>query len=211
MENFYVLLYVMNNFLIKYFEIVGFVLWWITWLSINRISNIIDWNIRISVVILIVCWGLFVYWFITKNKLLSFKYNVEKGAWKKEIIYDKEVWICENNPMFQIKKGNDCFDFTEMRTQAYPDAYWSYKYTVELITNGIIIKTLTWVSCDWWRVHVPIPKQEVIQKSDSIDDIEVKYYWDKDSIEFKIGKIIGDFYAYNDMEGIARVSEIEIR
>ena len=113
--------------------------------------------------------------------------------------------------MFQIKKWDDSSDFTETRTQVYPDSDGSHKYTVELLSNGIITKTLTWISCDWGRIHVPLPKQEIIEKSEKFGDIEIKYYWDSSSIEFKIGKIIGEFYAYKNIEWVARASNIEIR
>jgi hypothetical protein len=201
----------MNNFLIKYFEIAGFILWWIVWLSINRITDFVKINIWFSIIVFIICIILFIYWFITKNKLISFEYNLEKWKRRKENIYDKEVRICENNPIFQIKKWDDYWEFTEPRTQVYPDNNWSGKYTVELITNGVITKTLFWVYCDWWRISVPIPKQEVLQKSEKMHDIEVKYYWNKNSIEFKVGKIIWEFYIYKNIEWIARVSKIEIR
>jgi len=39
----------------------------------------------------------------------------------------------------------------------------------------------------------------------------VAFYWRKDSIEFKLTELIGNFYIYNDIYGIAKMSQIEIR
>lgn len=162
-------------------------------------------------ILLFICIGFFIYGFITKNKLISLKYNLKNWKRKKEHIYDKEVRICENNPSFQIKKWDDYWDFTETRTQVYPDSNWSGKYTVEIINNWVIIKTLFRVYCDWGRISVPLPKQDIIQKSEKFDDIEVKYYWEKDSLEFQVGSIIGEFYIYKNLEWIAKRSKIEIK
>lgn len=195
----------MNNILIKYFEIIWFILWIIIWLSVNWITDFYKVNIYFSVPILIITIIWFIYWLITKNKIISFDYNIEKWKWKKELIYNNEIWICENNPMFQIKKWDNYWDFSESWTQVYPDKNWSWKYSIELLINWVIIKTLYWIYCDWHKISVPLPKIE------NINDSEIVYFWNKNSIEFKVAKIIWEFHIYKNIEWVANISKIEIR
>ena len=201
----------MNNILLRYFEIIGFVLWWIAWLSINRITEIFTINVRWAILVLIICLWLFIYWAITKNKLLNFDYNVSHWKWRKELIYNKTVRICENNPHYQIWIWDDDRPFSEPWTNVYPDNQWNSKCSIELVNNWIIFKTIPRVFCDWQRIWVPLPQQEVIKNKDNIDNDERIYFRNKNSLEYKLGKLIGEFYIHKNMEGISQMSWIEIR
>lgn len=200
----------MNNILIKYFEVISFILWIFAWLSVNWITYNLNLNIWISLLFLILSIVAFIYWFRQKNKITSFEYNIEDWEWQKELIYDKEVWICKNNPMFQIKKWSDYEEFSETWTQVYPNSKWSSRYSVELLSNWVIIKTFNWVFCDWWNINVPMPRMQNLDES-NFTNPKIIYYWKRDSIEFKLARIIGRFYIYKNIEWVAKFSNIEIR
>ena len=76
---------------------------------------------------------------------------------------------------------------------------------VYLSINGNKIKQFIFVAVDGGRIFVPLTK--FINNGNGIR----KYYWEKNSLDFKIGKIIGEFYIYNSIEEIAKRSKIEIK
>jgi hypothetical protein len=49
-----------------------------------------------------------------------------------------------------------------------------------------------------------------LPKIESKDNEDI-YYWERNSLDFKIGKIIGNFYIHNNIEGVAKIVKIEIR
>lgn len=57
---------------------------------------------------------------------------------------------------------------------------------------------------DGGRIFVPLPEQET-------ENNKIKYYWKKHSLQFKVGRVIGHYYIYDSLEGVARQSKIEIR
>jgi len=58
---------------------------------------------------------------------------------------------------------------------------------------------------DGSRIFVPLPRKTVD------DNDKAKYYWEKSSLNFKVGRIIGEYYIYNSLKGIAQHSKIEIK
>jgi hypothetical protein len=57
------------------------------------------------------------------------------------------------------------------------------------------------------RYFVPLPESELIDSGLS----KFRYYWKRDSLEFKLGKIISHFYSvYPTIETFAERCEIEI-
>jgi hypothetical protein len=137
------------------------------------------------------------------DNIEKFEYLLESAHWDKEFIDEKEVWICKKNPLYQVEECDDHSDFTEQWTQVYPDKFGSGKFSVNLKIWGVTVKQLTFVFCDGGRISVPVPRMKVVND-------QLLYYWVENSIEFKLGQKIGNFYIYGDLQGIAAMSKIEI-
>lgn len=139
---------------------------------------------------------------LNRNSLEYFVYLLDNAEWYKEIIDHKEIWICREDCNFKIKNKFLNDDFSEDWTKVYPDKT-AKKYVIFLYINGEPIKELIFISCDGGRIFVNWP------------DIEYKnnkklFYWNKNSVGFKTMKIIGEYYIYKNIEGIAKMSKIKI-
>lgn len=139
------------------------------------------------------------------HNIETFKNYVRDYNWNKEFINHKEFWICEHDSSFQIEISHEPEEFSEEWTQVYPASNQSSKRDIYLVINGSRIKSYIFVSADGGRIFVPLPRKEVDEKG------TVKYYWESNSLDFQIGKIIGEFYIYKSIEKIAERSTIEIR
>lgn len=135
--------------------------------------------------------------------LQKFREYVSNAKWKKEFINNQEIWISEKNNLYQIEVGEKEKDFVEEWTKVYPDKLGSGLYNVNLKINGVPIKEMPFVYCDGGRISVPMPEVRIK------DDKRI-FYWNKNSLEFKIGELIGSFYIYENMEGVAKMSKIGI-
>jgi len=140
----------------------------------------------------------------TPNNIKTFEKRVEESSWSKEFIENKEVWICDDDNAFQIEVDDKSEEFTGEWTKVFPDSNGSGKHKVFLSINGTRIKSHIFVWADGGRILVPLPRIE------SKDD-EITYYWERNSLDFKIGKIIGNFYIHKNMEDVAKMAKIEIR
>jgi len=136
------------------------------------------------------------------NTFKYFELLLEKSEWQKEIIENGEVWVAEENNTFQIQIGEPEGDYCEPWTQKYPDKN-TKGYPVYLKINNTIIKELTFISLDGGRIFVPLPDQKFKNK-------QVNYFWNMNSLEIKVCKIIGKYYIHKNIYGIAKQSKIEI-
>jgi len=139
------------------------------------------------------------------NYLLNFnRFLDDNHRWRKEIIDNKEIWFCEEDNSYQIEIGEKNNDFSEQWTRVYPDKNGSWSKNVYLRVNTLQIKQFLFIYCDGGRILVPLPNRELVNG-------ELSFWFDKDSLEYKIGKIIGDFYIYTSLEGVAKTSNIQIK
>jgi len=138
------------------------------------------------------------------KNIYSFIYYLDKSKWKKELIGNNRIWICEEDETYQIIDKDNYEKFSAEWTQIYPDRLGSGKHSIILKINNIPIKEIIFIYCDGGRISVPLPEME-IKKDKRV------FFWDKNSIEYKLGKIIGHFYIYKDIEGVAEMSKVEIR
>lgn len=137
------------------------------------------------------------------NNIKKFEQLLEEASWVKESIDNKDFWICDSDTMFQVEICDDYRDFTEKWTQVYPDKFGSGRHSVNLKIYGVTIKQLSFIFCDGGRISVPMPDFKIINE-------EIQYFWKKNSLEYKLAKIIGTFYIYDNLEGIADMSKIEL-
>jgi hypothetical protein len=73
-----------------------------------------------------------------------------------------------------------------------------------LYIAGEPIKEVIFISCDGGRIFVSWPD---IEYKEGVENV---FYWDKNSIGYKVMKIIGEYYIYESIEGVANQSGIKI-
>lgn len=139
-----------------------------------------------------------------KNTLAEFERVLEESTWTSEVINDSEVWIADSNNTFQIARGERTHDFRERWTDVHPDSN-SAAYPVYLKINNNVIKELAFISVDGGRIFVPMPEVRPIAGKD-----EVEYFWNMNSLELKVCRVVGRYYIYNDIRGVARRSRIAL-
>ncbi len=154
----------------------------------------------------------------SKSQLQLFEEHVaDTGNWYREFIDKKEIWIFKKDNLFQIHEQNDYSEFSEPWTQVYPDKMGSGKRSVDFVYNGNHIKRFTFIYCDGGRISVALPKSREDKKNiwENKDLLKgsyknIGYFWEAKSLEYKLTKLIGNFYIYKTIEGVAEVSHIDI-
>jgi hypothetical protein len=138
-----------------------------------------------------------------RNTLEEFQRRLESGTWTKQYIDHVETWICDADNTFQIVHGERTHDFTERWTTIYPDRSAS-AHPVFLKIAGVVVKELTFISMDGGRIFVPMAEIR------PIDDDSVQYFWNLNSIEVKVCRVIGSYYIYETLERVAKHSKVEL-
>jgi hypothetical protein len=140
-----------------------------------------------------------------RTSLADFEAMLQSSQWRAETIADANVWICERDNSFQVVQGESDLNetFTERWTEQFPDQQHSGRCPVYLKIGGTIVKEITFVHLDGGRLLVPLPEVRVENKKQI-------FYWRESSAEFKLGEIIGRFYRYNTMYGVASFCDVRI-
>ena len=125
--------------------------------------------------------------------------------WKKVSYNSPEKWIFEGDNSFVIEVSSKSRDFTENWTERFPDK-GSSAVQVLLKINGERVHTpLLFVGVDGWRYFVPCPKRD-----EAYD--EQYYYWDSDSLEYKVFRVIGKVdYLFNNLEEFGKACGVKFR
>ena len=138
-----------------------------------------------------------------RNTLRDFENFLENSKWSKSVIDHTETWMADADNTFQIEQGESTREFQERWATIYPDPN-SSAYPVYLKINGTIIKELTFISMDGGRIFVPMAGVRPASEG------TVEYFWNLNSLEVKVCRIIGSYYIYKTLEGIARMSKVSI-
>ena len=138
-----------------------------------------------------------------KNTLADFEKMLGDSTWTSDSINETEVWIADSDNTFQISRGKRTDDFRERWTDMHPDKY-SSSYPVYLKINNTVIKELPFVAVDGGRIFVPMPEIRPISEDN------VEYFWNISSLGVKVCRIIGKYYIYSDLAGVARRSHITL-
>ena len=133
---------------------------------------------------------------------LYFEHMITAGEWQEKFIDDNVTWICSTDISLKIVIPEATDEFIEPWTQLHPDKVGRRKQ-IKLKINESTILELTFISVDGGRILVPMPRRVVKDNTQT-------FFWEKDSIEFKVGIIIGYYYIHNDIEGVASMSDISI-
>jgi hypothetical protein len=137
------------------------------------------------------------------NTLKYFELLLEKSKWKKEFIGHNEIWVAEENNTFQIySEPQGEWRGHEEWTKTYPDQNATI-YSVYLKINNTTIKELTFITLDGGRIFVPIPDRK-------FENGKASYFWNMNSLEIKVCKIIGYYYIHKNIYDVAKRSKIEI-
>lgn len=136
------------------------------------------------------------------NTLKYFEVLLTSSNWKEEFINHRIVWIAEDNNTFQIQSGDEGDEFNESWTEMYPDQNTRI-YPVYLKIDNSIVKELDFISLDGGRISVPMPDK-------TVEGDKVRYIWNINSLEVKLCKVIGNYYIYEDLAGVARMSKVEL-
>lgn len=137
----------------------------------------------------------------TKN-IQTFKEKLGNSEWDKQIIKATTVHVCRDNSTYQIEIGKPSEQFNEPWSDVYSDKLHSRRIPVYIKIDGQRIQEVSFVSCDGGRIFVPLPNWP--------EEEGGEFYWEKDSLEFKLGEIIGEFHSYGGLSGIAEKSKIKI-
>jgi hypothetical protein len=168
--------------------------------------NILSWILAIfgliaSIVGCLLAYITFINPMFRLKRYLSKTENWEK-IYKNRIKYN---WHYKKHPEFYIEQSDDEEDrdnFTAVESWMgyFPDPSKKL-YLMKVIFNGLVLITEDFISLDGGRYFVPLPRRELVSRSDS----EFKYYYD--SIQYKLGKILGDFYRFNDNNSLDKFME----
>ena len=138
-----------------------------------------------------------------RNTLRDFENLLETSKWTKPVIDRTEIWMADADNTFQIEQGERTREFRERWTTVYPHPD-SAAYPVYLKINDTTIKELTFISMDGGRILVPMAG--VRQVSEGV----VEYFWNLNSLEVKVCRIVGSNYRHQDLEGVARMSKVSV-
>jgi hypothetical protein len=137
-----------------------------------------------------------------KDTLASFELMLTQGTWRHEYLDDQPTWICDQRASLKIVKGEATEPFDEEWTRLYPDKS-AKRCDVHLRINDSTIKSLIFVHLDGHRIVVTMPRRVVLGS-------KPLYFWEKDSLEFKVGRIIGEYYIHESIENVAKISDVAI-
>ena len=138
-----------------------------------------------------------------RTTLPDFEEMLARSTWTKSLIDHTEVWIADADNTFQILRGERSSEFTERWTKAHPDPN-SASYPIYLKIAGSVVKELTFISVDGGRIFVPMPEARPLPGG-SMD-----YFWNLGTLAVKVCRVVGEYYRYNDLEGVAHRSKVSI-
>ncbi len=136
-----------------------------------------------------------------RNTLSDFEDLLRTSTWTKTFVEHTEIWMADADNTFQIEQGENNREFRERWTNVYPDSN-STEYPVYLKINGTTIKELTFISMDGGRIFVPMAEVRL----DATRTTE--YFWNLNSLEVLVCRVIGSYYIYETLEGVARKSRV---
>lgn len=140
-----------------------------------------------------------------KTKLHDFIELLNVSSWSQTSLDGKIAWIANLDNTFQMHQGTEYREFSEPWTDVFPDQH-SSACTISLRINNVSIKELEFVSVDGGRIFVPIPEA----RHKGISETEREFYWSLSSLRVQISKVIGSYYIYENLEGVAKQAEVLI-
>jgi len=138
-----------------------------------------------------------------RNTLEEFQRRLESATWTKQFLDNVETWVCDIDNTFQVAHGERTRDFTERWTTVYPDRHASAN-PIFLKIGGVVVKELTFISMDGGRIFVPMVEIRPVGEETG------EYFWNLNSLEVKVCRIIGSYYIYETLERVAKHSKVTL-
>lgn len=139
------------------------------------------------------------------NTLGNFERLLAEGAWDETQVDNEEVWICQTDNTYQIHLGDSSQAYSERWTTVYPDKT-ATACPVYLKIGSAVIKELTFIYMDGYRIFVPMTEV----RPSTVGANQIEFFWNLNSLKVKVCRVIGKYYIYENLEGIARMSSVEI-
>ena len=139
-----------------------------------------------------------------RTTLQDFEDYLLRHTWHEANIDGVETWICDADNTFQIRRGDRLREFNERWTTVYPNSHSGAAYPVYLVIGNNVIRQLTFISMDGGRIFVPMASLR------PTEDEGVEYFWNANSLEVRVCRIIGSYYIYENLEGVARTSRVTL-
>lgn len=138
-------------------------------------------------------------WRRSKN---YFEHMLAEAKWEQTYINDLVTWVCPRDVSLKIVVPASTSDFVEPWTERYADKR-GRRSDVQLKVNDSTIEELPFIHLDGGRILVPMPRRIVKEGVPA-------FFWERDSIEFKTGQVIGYYYIHKSIDDIADSSDISI-
>lgn len=139
------------------------------------------------------------------NTLANFERLLTEAAWEKVHINDKEVWICQSDNTYQIQRGESSHSYVERWTTVYPDSS-ATAYPVYLKIASAVVKELTFVHMDGFRIFVPMTEVRPCGPGGR----QSEFFWNVNSLRVRVCNIIGEYYIHDNLAGVAAMSRVAI-
>ena len=148
------------------------------------------------------------------HQFSDWEYHLKNCEWlAQELLSETSLTIaftCKSDMMFQIVQhdgSEDGADFGSW-TKGMPDPRATVSY-IDLNFAGSTVLRFEFAQLDGGRYLLPVPRLRTRDGAEEGPDA-AEYYYDSKSLDFLIGKVIGEFYMFNSLEEFARSRGIAI-
>ena len=147
------------------------------------------------------------------EEFATWKSLLQIGQWSERELSgrhgNKTVWTSDEDQRYQIENTYEVEskNFSEPCIKGFPDPHRSSSW-VELKVSGATIEQVLFVSLDGGRYFVPMPEQRVTENEDG--SIERNFFYDRSSLRYQLGNVIGRFYIKDSLVQFAIWKGIEI-
>ena len=148
------------------------------------------------------------------NRFLD-NFNVfleNKDCWERREMNDKHVYFYREDNNYKIEESDKSYERWTAREswmENFPDPSIA-QYKVYLKYGESRISEFDFLYCDGSRYFIPTPQKRCLRRAGVAHCLEFGYFWIRDSIEYKLGEVVGDFYRGESLEDVAHFCNIEI-
>ena len=131
-----------------------------------------------------------------------FRHMLASADWQEKSIGGATTWVCPSDTSLAIVVMDPDENFIEPWTERHPDPV-GRRALVQLKVGASVIDELTFIHLDGFRIFVPMPRV-VAHGATQL------FFWESDSIEFSVARIVGSYYIHSSIEGVAKLSGVTI-
>ncbi len=138
----------------------------------------------------------------SKDTLEEFDRLLTQAEWEKNYEGSEPVFVCKAKPTFQFDMRGESEDFYEDWMKVLPDKNGK-AYDLNIKINGVIVKTLRFISADGGRYTVPLP--EVY-----LSDGKQEFLWRKNTLAYKVATVVDNFYRCHSLEEVGQFVGVDV-